>query len=141
MTEASNSGCAPPGMAEPDGLTFRPAWVPILATLIAGTVYSFVPMLGLLPFPLGLLAGMIWLPVTLVQLVRAARRLFWRRAASLLAILVCAGPVAVAAPYAGDYIHLALAYPFYAAKVAEFIRCLLANRVQVGRHGVRRYRF
>jgi hypothetical protein len=76
-------------------------------------------MVGLLLFGCGLIAGSIWSFWMLVRAVAAARSQLWRRCASRLAICVGAWPVAAILMFVGgDYVHLALAYPYYAAEGA-----------------------
>jgi hypothetical protein len=105
-----------PRHGEEDRFRFRPLYPPIAAALVIGTAYSFIPMLGLLCFGIGLVAAIVWLASMLLRIVGAARRRLWRKAVSLVAILVCIWPLMGAALIAGDYIHLGLAYPYYATK-------------------------
>lgn len=113
----SANGDSPTGHGERDEFEFRPLYAPLAAALIIGTAYSFIPGLGLLCFGVGSLTAVVWLGTMLFRIVRAARRRLWRRALSLLAILVGIWPLMGAAFLAGDYVHLGLAYPYYATKL------------------------
>jgi hypothetical protein len=79
-------------------------------------------MFNVLLFLLGLLVTLVWLLVTVILLIVAVGNRLWRRSASLLAILVFIWPGMVglktAAELVSDYIHLALAYPYYASEIA-----------------------
>jgi hypothetical protein len=97
----------------PSGFLLRPAYVPVGAALVVGTAYSFSPQFGSVWFVLGLLVASVWLFRMFVRIASAAKHRLWRRAISLFAIFVCVWPVMGAALFAGDYIHLGLAYPFY----------------------------
>ncbi len=75
-------------------------------------------MLRVLCLPIAFLVALVWMVATLVSMVKAGRRRLWRRAVSLLGICVGVWPAfAFLIVVGGDYIHLTLAYSFYAARV------------------------
>ncbi len=103
-----------------DRFVIWPLWIPIAAALVQSTAASFdrePTGIGMLLFMLaGLVVG-VWLVVVLVAAGVAASDRVWRRAASLVAILVCAWP-AMQMTYS---IHRLLAPPlasFYASEIA-----------------------
>jgi hypothetical protein len=95
-----------------------PMWIPIVVALMAATAISFNAILGFLFLILGALVVCWWLIVMLVVAGLAVWRRAWRRAASLVAILVCAGPLMAVSMIAGDYLHFLLALPYYAIEIA-----------------------
>lgn len=98
-----------------DGLALRSACFPLLTAAVVGTLCSFLPILRLPFVVVGLLVALAWLAKSLAQVVRSVRRRHWLRATSLIAISVAAWPVmAFLMVVGGDYIHLVLAYPYYA---------------------------
>jgi len=97
---------------------FWPVSIPIAAALLASVANSFDPMLGILSLMLGVLVVSGWLIGVLAAIGLAAWRRAWRRAASLLVMLVCAGPSMAVSTTAGDYIHLMLALPYYTSMIA-----------------------
>ena len=101
------------GKSAPDRFTLGPFWPPVAFALVTGTVLSFEEIFGLLLIPIGALAALVWLPVMLVYVYQALKRAQWRRAASFLAILIGSWPIMGIEIYCGDYVHFALAYPFY----------------------------
>jgi hypothetical protein len=92
-------------------------WIPIAVALVAAAAISFDPMLGLLSLMLGVLVVLGWLIVVLAAAGLAAWERAWRRAASLVAILVCAGPAMAVSMSAGDYMHFLPALPYYATEI------------------------
>ena len=98
----------------------RPFIVLLMGALATGVVQSFFPMLGLLCFALLGLAWVVWTLATIYRAVIAVRLGLWRRACSLTLLLVCTGPaVAASVTIPGDYIHLAMLYPYYSAETAR----------------------
>lgn len=95
------------------------AWIPIAAALLVSTANSFTSLAGFQSLLLGAFIVCGWGIAMVVAAGLAARRRSWRRMASLLTILVCAGPAIGVSMIAGDYIHLLLALPYYEAKIAE----------------------
>jgi hypothetical protein len=112
-------------VARTDAFSIWSGRLPILTALIVGTVSSLSLMFGVVLFAIGSVTILVWVIVTLAQLIIAMWHGLWRRAVSLLLITVFVWPIMGGCIIAGDYIHLALAYPFYAAKIAASDESLL----------------
>jgi hypothetical protein len=95
----------------------RWAATPWAIAVIASTAHSFAP--GLLAIILGLLAIVAWAVALLVSTTRALFRKTWKRAVALPGAFICAVPLIVLGALSGDYVHLAMLYPYYVAKVHE----------------------
>ena len=103
-----------------DRYTAKPVILPLLAALVTGVIYSFTPMLGLLCFAALCMAWVVWTLANIYRAVTAVRLGLCRRACSLTAITVCTGPaMAASMVIPGDYIHLAMLYPYYSAETAR----------------------
>jgi hypothetical protein len=101
-----------------DRIVLRPLITPISTALVVGIVFSFSPMLGMLFWLVGLLVVIGWALATGIRAAVAAWRGMWRRSISLVAILICIWPIVGAlALRGGDYIHLAVMWPFYKAQI------------------------
>lgn len=103
---------------ETDYFTIRPIIHLLLITLTVGTVKSFFPLLGMLFFIVGCIALGIWVLVSACRIVIWGLRGFWRRACSLISVIGCAAlPMAFLMVIGGDYLHLAILYPYYIIEV------------------------
>jgi len=111
---------APPSPVSPtDRVTVRPVWFPLAAATAVGTLDSYDPA-GIGWALLGLVIALAWVSGMLIRIVCAARYRLWRRAVSLLVILLGVWPMVGYLVFGGgDYVHLALAYPGYAEKGAR----------------------
>ncbi len=106
-------------MFQQDRFSLRPTYVLALLFVIVGTTDSMSPGgFGLFANAIMLLTALVWLPLTLIQTLAAARQRTWRRFLSLLAAIVVIYPMYSNFREVGDYIHLAFAYPFYSKEIA-----------------------
>jgi hypothetical protein len=94
--------------------------IPLAIAVLASTVKSFIAGPGwILACLLGTLCLMGWAVVLLVSTIRAAFRRHWRRVALLCSALVGALPLISIGTFSGDYVHLALMYPYYAVQIRQ----------------------
>jgi hypothetical protein len=121
-----------------DRFVIRPILVPTAIALVVGTVDSVFPgLLGYLFFFMGLIALPIGAIVVTALTIGAARRRYWRRTASLLAVLLLAWPMMLPLVRAGDDLHLVLLYPYYKAKIGDATKQTFVGdeRRRTGRYG------
>ncbi len=86
----------------------------------AFTLDSFFPGLtGALCVLALLLAAAVWLPVLAFLAGLSAWRRQWRRASLRLTVLLATPACLLSGSEAGDYVHLALMYPFYRAAIGS----------------------
>jgi hypothetical protein len=91
--------------------------IPFTIAILASTVKSFIAgPWWILAMLLGVLSLIGWTIVLLASTIRAVFRRNWKRA-SLLPSFVCSLPLIFLGILSGDYIHLAVMYPYYAVKI------------------------
>jgi hypothetical protein len=92
--------------------------VPVAIAILASTVKSFIAgPWWILAMLLGALSLVGWTLVLLAFTILAAFRQNWKRAALLPCAFVCSLPWIFVGIQSGDYIHLAVMYPYYAVKI------------------------
>jgi hypothetical protein len=97
---------------------FTLLFVPLAAALSVGAIGSFLPGApAILAFLLGAMTLVAWLVTVVVRFTKAALRRNWRDAATLVAAIGLAFPSTILGMSAGDYIHLAILYPYYLARI------------------------
>src|ERR1700742_2247127 len=91
--------------------------IPLAIAVLTSTVMSFIAGPGwILALLLGALSFIGWAVVLLFGTIRAAFRRHWRRVALLSCAFVGALPLVFVGIAPGDYVHLALMYPYYAVQ-------------------------
>jgi hypothetical protein len=94
--------------------------IPLAIAVLASTVKSFIAGPGwILALLLGALSLIGWAGVLLVSTIRAAFRRHWGRVALLCGAFVGAPPLVFVGILSGDYVHLALMYPYYALQLRQ----------------------
>ena len=92
--------------------------IPFAIALTASTVKSFIAGPGwIVAWLLAALCLVGWAIALLVAILLAALRRNWKRAILLPCLCVCALPLVVVGATAGDYVHLVVMYPSYAAEI------------------------
>jgi hypothetical protein len=92
--------------------------IPVAVAILASTVKSFnARPWGLLVLLLGESFLVGWTVMLLASTIRAAFRHNWKRAALLPCAFVCSLPLIFVGVLSGDYIHLAVMYPYYVVKI------------------------
>jgi|ERR1700733_4859122 hypothetical protein len=92
--------------------------IPLTITVLASTVKSFIAgPWWIFAMLLGALSLAGWIVVLLASTIRAVVRRNWKRAALLPCAFVCSLPLIVLGVLSGDYVHLAVMYPYYAVKI------------------------
>ena len=92
--------------------------IPLAIAVLASTVKSFIAgPWWIFVWLLGILSIAVWTVVLLASALRAVIRHNWNRAALLSCAFVCAPPLIIFGANAGDNIHLAVMYPYYAVKI------------------------
>lgn len=87
---------------------------PLLCAIVIGTIDSFNGGAGLIVGFFALLLAAIWFIDMLRRIIKAAKQRLAMRCAYLLAVLILAMPAAAVVSVAStDYVHFALAYPYY----------------------------
>jgi hypothetical protein len=117
MADQSHPDCGPT-VKQRDTFIIWPLVIPIAAAIAVATCVSFSSALSILALMLGALIIFGWLICMLGAICSAGWRRAWLRLASLLATLVLALPATPISMIAGDYVHFALALPYYAIKIA-----------------------
>jgi hypothetical protein len=90
---------------------------PVVTTLVVSVVHSFSPQIGLLLFAIALLAIVVWVAVMAYCMVAVAWGRALRDSLQRLMLLASAAALMAAAFLSGDYVHLAIMYPFYASQI------------------------
>jgi hypothetical protein len=95
--------------------------IPLAIAVLTSTVMSFIAGPGwILALLLGALSFIGWAVALLVSTIRAAIRRHWRSAALLSCAFVGALPLVFVGILSGDYVHLALMYPYYAVQIRQY---------------------
>jgi hypothetical protein len=94
-----------------------PILIPVTTALLIGTAFSFGGALALLVAFLGTLIIAVWLVWVAASAVWCLWHRSWQRAASLIVALVLFFPAGFGCVRAGDYIHLALTFPYYETQI------------------------
>lgn len=96
----------------------RSVRVPATIIAIVAMLLSFFPLLGLLAFAIGSVALLTWFANTIVRMGQAIWRGSWAQCILRAVALVSLWPIALAASWSADYVHLFTLYPMYAVQVA-----------------------
>jgi hypothetical protein len=92
--------------------------IPLAIAVLASTVKSFIEgPWWILAALFGALVLIGWTVVLLASTIRALFRRNWKRAAFLPCVFVCSLPLFFVGARSGDYVHLAVMYPYYVAKI------------------------
>ena len=94
-----------------------PILIPVTTALLIGTAFSFGGALGFIAALLGTPTVGVWLVWVAASAVWCLWHRSWRRAASLIVALALFLPTGFGCLHAGDYIHLALALPYYETQI------------------------
>jgi hypothetical protein len=90
---------------------------PLGLFLAFGTLCSFFRDVDFLFFFFGVIALFLWLVVQVVRVVAALWKQKWPKAGLIVAGVGSAFLLALPVMMAGDYVHLALMYPFYEDRI------------------------
>jgi hypothetical protein len=103
-----------------DKFAARPLLWPVAIGLGLGTLISFGSMTIGVPLAIFcLIALLVWAVVVIAMFVIAITQRYWRRAISLLVILVAIWPLMFTLICASDYIHLFILYPYYRYEIGD----------------------
>ena len=94
-------------------------WIPTAAAFVGSTLWSFFP--GPLGFVFSLAAAIaivIWLAIAICRFLIGAIRRHWRNVATRFVQITLAVPLVGMGALSGDYVHFALAYPYYLQQLA-----------------------
>jgi hypothetical protein len=94
-------------------------WLPTAAAFAGSTLWSFFP--GPVGFLFGLAAAIaivLWLVIVICRFLIGMVRRHWRNTAARFVQITLAVPLVGMGVLSGDYVHLALAYPYYLQQLA-----------------------
>ena len=92
--------------------------IPLAIAVLASTVKSFIAgPYWILAMLLGLLSLVVWTVALLAPAIRAMIRRNWKKAALFPGAFLLSLPLVFLGILSGDYIHLAVMYPYYAVKI------------------------
>ncbi|HVW73993.1 MAG TPA: hypothetical protein VHC39_10170 [Rhizomicrobium sp.] len=92
---------------------------PVGLVLLVGLVWSFAPAFGFLVFVLAGLALFVWLAILAVRILAACWEKQWESAAAIVGGVGLSVILAWPVLQAGPYLHLAVMYPYYQAKIIQ----------------------
>jgi len=96
---------------------FRGCSFPLVTVYSFAVFNSFNPAGGQFLAFVVMLALVVWLIIVLCLMAVRALRRNWRGSARALLMIVGIWPFFVTAKVFGDYVHLAVMYPFYVSKL------------------------